>query len=307
VGDSAATTLLTDDFAPPLVVPADGTSVLLGHHAGNEWSYIQQSLSSAATPEQNWLPWHDYKDPKVPPQTALSPDGNLLALEYLEFVDLRSLKRASFALPLADTGSVLPPPAYARVPHAWSPDGKSVLVELWDWSTPPYTRFFAILPLEIGDGLPTGVGELTLLPSDSIPPMLTSGYLYDAYALADTQVKYFWSASGPQVLIQDASGARVYNFVTQQTVALVEANHAAPPAAAIDAVASTDQAFAWSVRCYGMGENMCQAELRRLSLATGAVDTVATADWPRIFAVSSDGRQIVFADDDSIYLKTIVP
>ena len=129
-------------------------------------------------------------------------------------------------------------------------------------------------------------------------------------ALDDTQYRsssfrYFWSATGPQVLAQDAQGARVYNFVTQQTTLVVEANRVAPPTAAIDVAVTTDEVFAWSTQCQGIGEVNCTAELRRLSLATGIIDTVATAEQPWMFAVSPDGQRIAFAETVNLYLKTI--
>jgi hypothetical protein len=47
--------------------------------------------------------------------------------------------------------------------------------------------------------------------------------------------------------------------------------------------------------------------MRRLSLATGVIDVVATADQPWMFAVSPDGKQIAFADHANIYIKALAP
>jgi hypothetical protein len=102
-------------------------------------------------------------------------------------------------------------------------------------------------------------------------------------------------------------GVRVYDFVAGQTTVFVEPNREAPPGASLGVVVATEQAFAWAIECLGLGETFCTSELRRLSLATGAIDVVARADGPLLFAVSPDGTKIAFVHNDSVYLKTIQP
>jgi hypothetical protein len=197
---------------------------------------------------------------------------------------------------------------YSAIPRALAPDGTAVLVEIWhqDGSS---DHLFATVPLyytgAITTTLPSSLGQVALLPATAMPAVLTSGHA--SQSGTDTVVRYFWSALGPQVLIQDAEGARVYNLATQQTSLLVEPSRVATAPMGIDVVTATDQVFAWAVQCFGLAETSCRAELRRLSLATGAIDVVATNAKPWVFAVSPDGKQIAFADDITIYLKTISP
>ena len=99
-------------------------------------------------------------------------------------------------------------------------------------------------------------------------------------------------------------GARVYDVLTTE---LVGADRVAPPATLTAAVVATDQVFAWALQCFGLGETSCNAELRRLSLATGARDVVARAGAALPFAVSPDGSKIALADARSLYIKTIQP
>jgi hypothetical protein len=289
-GQSATILVSVDDFSPPLAVATGGTSLLVWAHRSNSWEYVRQSLDSTVTPLQAPLPSGFFRDPVAADQPALSPDSNLLAtcaLAHLEVTDLRDMSTASIPLPDATAG-------YCSSPRAFSPDGKSLLLEIRNGDG---SCSIATAPLNYTGALPTSLGSLTLL-------LATPGPFPD---WKDFSVKYFWSASGPQVLIQDANGARVHNLATQQEALMVEANRVAAPTAPIDVVAATDQAFAWAVECAGLGETSCRTELRRLSLGTGTVHRMATADQALVFAVSADGRQIAFADDSNIYLKAIAP
>ena len=69
----------------------------------------------------------------------------------------------------------------------------------------------------------------------------------------------------------------------------------------------SEQVFAWAEQCFGLGETMCNAELRRLSIPSGKIDVVATAPRPLVFAVSPDGAKLVLADDHNIYLQALTP
>jgi hypothetical protein len=75
----------------------------------------------------------------------------------------------------------------------------------------------------------------------------------------------------------------------------------------LDVVLANDQVFAWAIQCFGLGETSCNAELRRLSLANGQLDVVATANRILTFAVSPDGKKLATVDGASIYIKTIAP
>ena len=114
-----------------------------------------------------------------------------------------------------------------------------------------------------------------------------------------------WSGQGtlgPTLLLRSKSKA-----VTQQTSLLVEPSRVATASAGIEVVAVTDQSFTWVVQCFGLAETACLAELRRLSPVTIAIDGIAAAAASLVFAVSPDGKQIAFADDTSLYFKTISP
>ncbi len=314
LGDSMPSVITTDDVSAPLAVATGGMSLLVWAQRGNEWRYVEQALPGTALPVQTVIPaaWF----PAAPPVTSLSPDGNVLAGPDLTFVDLRTNASSAISLPAPDTGS--PPSLWIFAPQAWSPDGTQLLLESWPQYTPgtgstclsvdgQCIHSYAIVPVVYTGSLPTSAGTTQQLPSDGIPPALSASQTDLAYDPAAANIRFFWPAAGPQALIQDADGARVYDFTTQQEVPLVEPNRVAQPSAPIDVVTQTAQAFAWAVQCFGLGETECRAELRRLSLATGVVDVVATADQPRLFAVSPDGAHIAFADDTNLRVKDLAP
>jgi len=265
--------------------------------------YIRQSLGNALLPLQFPLPdQNNYRSD--PPQTVLSPDGSILAMPSMStegalFVDLRTLRTSSVTFPAPYNGW----PRYRAIPRAWAPTGDAVLMEM-DPDEYNGQNQFIIAPLIFTDGLPTSFGPITPL---TFPAFLQTNVLLDNTQYRSASLRYFWSASGPQVLVQDALGTRSYNVITQQSLVLVSPEQVAPPSAAIDVSVATDQAFAWATRCFGIGEIHCQDQVRRLSLATGAIDTVATADQPWIFAVSPDGKKIAFADKANLYVKTMAP
>jgi hypothetical protein len=95
----------------------------------------------------------------------------------------------------------------------------------------------------------------------------------------------------------------VFDVSTQKTTELVEADRVAPPATLIATVVATDQVFTWALQCFGIGETSCNAELRRLSLVTGARDVVARAGAALPFAVSPDGTKIALADVKNQYIQ----
>ena len=171
-------------------------------------------------------------------------------------------------------------------PLAWEPGGKALLV-----SDSPLSS----ISLE---------GETTRLPYAG-PSAAISPYRF--YTETPSTTRYFWTATGPQALVQNQDGAYVYNISSQQTSQLVEPTRVAPPTASVNVVVATDQVFAWALQCFGIGERSCNAELRRLSLATGIRDVVASGDRALPFAVSPDGTKIAFADDQNIYVKSIQP
>jgi len=313
VGAQSTTLITSGNFEGPLTVATGGTSLLYWIH-GETWSdYLRQSLNNAMGPQQATLPSGGVGHPTDPPCTVISPDGNLLAsAQRWDLTDLRTLTALPLnapALPSPYDGSPTIPARYDSIPLAWAPTGDSILVKL---SPQPYWQpqvdaQYVALPLIFNGGVPTSTGPVAPLPAEAIPKLLRSGSTSTNGENRDASVRYFWSATGAQVLIQDADGARVYNFMTEQTLPMVEATRVAPPTASTDAVVATDQVFAWAMQCFGIGETHCGAELRRLSLATGAIDTVASADEPWLFAVSPDGKQIAFADRTNLYLKTIAP
>jgi hypothetical protein len=181
-----------------------------------------------------------------------------------------------------------------------------VLLGIWSGWQPDESHSYAVTPLSYAtDSLPTSAGALQPFPSAGMPAVLVASNVFDPYDSSQAGIRFFWAASGPQALIQSADGAGVYDFTTQHLAPLVEPNRVAVPSAPIDVVPQTGQAFAWAVQCFGLAETSCRTELRRLTVATGAVDVVATADQPRVFAVSPDGTHIAFADDSNIYVKTI--
>jgi hypothetical protein len=303
LGDSATTLITSGDITPPMTIATSGTSLLYWVVQERTAVYIRQSLSGAVLPLQAPLPdQNNYRSD--PPNTALSPDGNILAMpsmstEGASFVDLRTMRSSNATMPLPYSGW----PRYRARPRAWAPTGDAVLMEM-DSEDYGGENLFLVLPLIFTDGLPTSVGPISQL---AFPAFLQTNQALDNTQYRSASLRYFWSATGPQVLFQDALGTRSYNFVTQQSALLVAPDQVAPPTAAIDVCVATDQVFAWATRCFGIGEIHCQDQMRRLSLATGAIDVVATADQPWMFAVSPDGKQIAFADHANIYIKALVP
>ena len=76
--------------------------------------------------------------------------------------------------------------------------------------------------------------------------------------------------------------------------------------------------FFWSQMCAGFFRSECMDELRRASLPSGTVTTVAKVhpqerrvqwkEWaPQPFAVSPDGRHLAISTTDGIYVKELVP
>jgi hypothetical protein len=231
--------------------------------------------------------------------------GDTLTAPGPTFVDLRT-DASSMPWPPAPPGS--PQPTVVAVPRAWSPDGTKLLLGLWQDYATRDLQGYAIVPLPYPGLLPSILGTIQQLPSDGLPAALVVHPEGLPYGPSPASVRPFWPpASGPQALIQDADGTGVYDFTKQQQIPLVEASRVAVASAPIDVAAQTGQAFAWAVQCFGLAETVCRAELRRLSLATGAIDVVATADQPRVFAVSPDGKHIAFADDTNLYVKDLTP
>ena len=302
IGESATTLVTSGDLQPPVTVATSGTSLLYWVNQASAADYIRLSLNDKVLPLQAALPTL-YGQPLDLPESIISPDGNLLAaakgpFELSQFVDLRTMSLSSLALPEPYNENTM-------IPRAWAPTGDAILMEIPSNSPQSYGEgTFIIVPLILTDGLPTDIGQIAQVKfPDSLP--IRSALVNTQYR--PTSLRYFWSATGPQVLIQDAEGARVCNFITQQCVLFVEADRVAPPTAAIDVAVATDQVFAWATQCFGIGEINCRDELRRLSLATGTIERLATADQPWMFAVAPNGKQIAFADTANIYIKTIAP
>lgn len=303
LGESATTLITSGDITPPVTVAAGGASLLYWVMQERTAVYIRQSLSSGVLPLQAPLP-AQYNYRSDPPNTILSPDGNILAMpsmssEGTSFVDLRTMRSSNAILPSPYTDW----PRYRAIPRAWAPTGDAVLMEM-DPDEDGGEDLFLVVPLVFTDGLPTSFGPISELAS---PAFLQTSQSLDNTQYRSASLRYFWSATGPQVLIQDALGTRSYNFLTQQSAVLVASDQVAPPTAAIDVSVATDQVFAWATRCFGIGEIHCQDQVRRLSLATGIIDVVATADQPWMFAVSPDGKHIAFADNANIYIKALTP
>jgi len=317
IGDPVTTPVTSDDLAPPLTVATGGGSVLVWRKSANRWDYVRQALTPAVTPLQVSLSDPAAAGPAGDAYTALSADGNLVASASITgyrstgmtFVDLRTGLSVFLALPAAYAPAPLtgigPPAGFAVVPRAWDPTGVALLVEVWS-SSDPGAHSFAVLTLDVAGALPSALGAPVPLPA-ALPTALATGRATAAAQPVDTAARYFWSVSGPRVLLQDADGARVYDFVTQQLFPLVEPTSVARADTGVDVVVGTERAFAWAVQCFGVAETSCRAQLRRLAMTTGVIDVVATAETPRPFAVSPDGKTIVLADDASIYLKTVAP
>jgi hypothetical protein len=275
VGEMGATQLAFGDFYGPLEVATGGSSVLF-NQAGSEvrQSFVgDQALSPVRIPVYAAPPFGG-------PSGILSPDGATFAVVATAYsIDLIDLAKATVSV--SDVGS--------GYPLAWEPSGQSLLVRT-DEET------LSSLSLDGSVKAFQGVKDGAFLPRDlTTDPGRT------------TSVRYLWTASGPQLVTQGRDGAEVYNIATGVKTELVEANRVAPPLAPVGVVVATDQVFAWAPRCYGLAETWCDAELRRLSLATGIRDIVAHADRVLPFAVSPDGTKIAFADSKNVYIKTLSP
>jgi len=290
-GEQAAQVMFGNLYGP-LEVATGGTSILLNQASidrggpspkYNSFQRIRQSLVQGQASFQAKLPdantW--------PPESwsgVLSPDGTTLAFPI-------SQPAGSLPTELIDvskaTVSVSALGPSSSCPLAWNPSGELLLVLT-------QTGAFSTLTMD---------GRIDLIAGSQTTPSFPAP---DSPAPATTATaRYFWTASGPQVLLQGDTGATVYNIATQTTTQLVEANRVAPPTASIGVVVATDQVFAWALQCFGIGETSCNGELRRLSNATGRIDVVARAGSALPFAVSPDGTKIAFADTTNIYLKSI--
>lgn len=307
-GTSLAVTTLTRDghYAGPLQVGGNGTSLLLN----------QLVVSSSTTPPYQTTieePMRISLQPGTPIFASLplnshggvlSPDGSTLAYMNV-LLDLSTGRER----PLDTTRQIL----------AWAPDGKAVLTGDVGLNAPRRTG--QILPSDGSSAGTTWEGLRTNLSWDVSDPCPSAPYHPTAIPIdtRDRNRHYFWTASGPKVVTQDCRGVLVQDVATQQVTELVEPNRAAVIQAPLQAVVATDQLFAWAIQCFGVGETSCNAELRRLSLATGARDVVATAHKALVFAVSPDGKKLALALDSSkeksnpdisntdLYVKSLVP
>jgi len=216
------------------------------------------------------------------PDRILSPDGSTVATTVFSVDDNPSpnaTEAAADTIDLLDVATATPRPLSnptdcpSLTPLAWAPTGDKLLVGCEGQS-----NFWAAMGL---DGV--------VSPFPDIPADLSQSVSLGQDCYAPAAVTNFWSASGPHELMQNDGGVRVYNIATQQLTVLVEANRVAPQTAPTQAVVGTEQVFAWAEQCFGLGETMCNAELRRLSIKSGVVDVVATAPRPLVFAVSPTG------------------
>jgi hypothetical protein len=287
IGETGATRLASGAFYGPLVVATGGTSLLM-NQATIDWSGGNGTefpfLRSCSSVKQALVVGGSAPLPALPVSApwppgdstgVLSPDGTTLAVMSdggrTQLVDV-----GQETISVADLGP--------GSPVAWDPGGASLLV--------------------------TYMGDLSLLSLDGTVGSLPSAGIYLPVVYdteASTTTKFFWTASGPQMLIQNGQGAHVYDVTKRTTTELVEASRVAPPTAPVGVVVATNQVFAWALQCFGIGETSCNGELRRLSLATGVRDVVAHAGAPLPFAVSPDGTKIAFSDGKNIYVKSIQP
>jgi hypothetical protein len=278
-----ATRLLTraglGGYLAPLEVATGGTSLLVN----TRWDRIRLPLQGSAVAAQGpLLPGIDSASGRTP-MGILSPDGNTLAIEALDNDGKNVVRLIDVA-----SGSISRAKLAEGAPLAWDPSGTRLLV-LAD----AFGAGFGVVSVADGTG--------AALPVDPTAPSVWD-YFYPWLPARDIA---FWSAGGPKVLIQGEQGAQIYDFQTFKTTRLVEPNLVAPPSAPVDVVIATEQVFAWSMFCQGPGETSCTSELRRLDLATGAIDVVARADGALLFAVSPDGGKLALAYKDGLYLKTL--
>ena len=177
-------------------------------------------------------------------------------------------------------------------------------------------RIGHLIPIDGSSASATLAGLPTTLSWDVSDPCPSSARMQEMHRNRHT----FWTASGPKVVTQDCRGVLVQDVATQQVTEFIEPNRVAVVDAPLQAVVATDELFAWAVQCFGIGETSCNAELRRLSMTTGARDVVARANNALVFALSSDGKKLALAMDSwktdkyntdtvttDIYLKSLVP
>jgi hypothetical protein len=292
VGQPGVAQLTYGDIYGPLQVATGGTTLIF-NQTSVEWSSDGQiptvgpitRLAQSFKEGQLFSPRKLPIDQEWPPGGVinrpsstgfLSPDGSTLAATgiangigyYTQLIDV-----AKATVSVRDLG--------LGVPLAWDPSGHFLLVA-------------------------DDAGGASSLSVEGVAKSL-SPTLSDATETAQSATRYFWTASGPQALVQGYNGTFVLDIVTKQLTTVVEANRVAPTTAPVAVVVATSQVFAWALQCFGIGETSCNGELRRLSIATGSVDVVARAGSPFPFAVSPDGTKLAVSDGKSIYLKNIPP
>ena len=293
-------------YGGPLRVATGGTTLLLNQiidpQSGMRAQHIQQPIRLSLQPGTG---------PVISPlgETAfspslLSPDGTTLAYSG-SVEDPDGTSHSAVVLRDLAKGSTRALP-YDGQPLAWSPDGQALLIDSSvgiPHGTTTWTR--QLVPTDGSIAGPTVEGlpaTLTWQQETSWEPVV------QPYPR-----QHFWGASGPYVVIQDGQGVQVHDLVTLQTIEVVEPSRVTLVGTPFAVVASTDQVFAWAIQCFGIGETSCNAELRRMSLATGARDVVATANQALLFAVSPDGKTLavatdaVVATDTNIYIKPLAP
>jgi hypothetical protein len=284
------------DYYAPLQVATGGTSLLVNRvglnasYAGTtsltDWvDRVRLPLAGSDQLSQARLPFGTNVQLGMSPLGILSPDGKTLAMLAPDLGTQPPIQLVD-----VDGSSVTNGKLAIGYPLAWDPSGTKLLFQAID--NPTSSRV-----LTLADG------SLADLPADPAGPPLWPVFTTSMSA----KYRVFWSATGPKALIQDVDGAQVYDLQTFKRTVVVEPSLVAPPSAPVDVVVATEQAFAWSMRCLGLGETSCATELRRLSLATGAVDVVARADAALGFAVSPDGTKLAIAYQDGLYLKDLPP
>ena len=288
LGETAVTRLNRGDFFGPLVPATGGTSVLFNDvHIKISSSSGTNNLSSDRVKQTlgngdptllrlpGPAPWSP--DRVDPGEMILSPDGTTLATDTYGSDGLPRTQLIDVI-----SGRVINPQLGVGRPLAWAPDGGSLLVQT--------TTNFGTLFL---DGEVTTLADPTVNNQDPAVSYVDDG-------------QFFWTAAGPGLIEQNATGTSVVMFSGQVT-SMVEANRVPPPAAPMAAVVATSQVFAWAMECAGIGWTSCNGELRRLSLSTGRLDVVARAATAMRFAVSPDGTKLALSDGASLYLKSLAP